>query len=80
MRLALVLVIAAVSIVILGSSLFLGEWLLGSMGWGVLHGFLAFLAVAMVCIFLAVGVSAAGSSAPWRSARPSGSSSAPSSS
>jgi hypothetical protein len=55
---ALALVIAAVSIVILGSALFLGEWVLGSMGWGVLHGFLAFIAVAMVCIFIAVGVSA----------------------
>ena len=55
---ALALVIAAVSIVILGSALFLGEWVLGSMGWGVLHGSLAFIAVAMVCIFIAVGVSA----------------------
>ena len=55
---AIALVIAAVSIVIIGSSLFLGEWILGSLGWGVLHGFLAFIAVAMMCVFIAVGVPA----------------------
>ena len=35
---AIVLVIIALAILIIGLSLFLGEWLLGSMGWGVLHG------------------------------------------
>ena len=55
---AVALVIAAVSIVIIGSALFVGEWILGSMGWGVLHGFLAFIAIAMTCVFIAIGVSA----------------------
>jgi hypothetical protein len=55
---AFALVIAALSIVIIGSALFLGEWILGSLGWGVLHGFLAFLAIAMACVLAAVGVSA----------------------
>ena len=33
-------------------SLFLGEWLLGSMGWGILHGVLLFAAIAMACVLL----------------------------
>ena len=40
------------------SSLFLGEWILGSIGWGVLHGVLAFIAIAMACVLVAVGVTA----------------------
>jgi hypothetical protein len=55
---ALALVIAAVSLLILGMALFLGEWILGSIGWGVLHGVLAFVAVAMTCVLVALGVSA----------------------
>jgi hypothetical protein len=54
---AVVLVIAALSLVILGTALFLGEWILGSIGWGVLHGFLAFVSVAMTCVLLALSVS-----------------------
>jgi hypothetical protein len=54
---ALVLVIFAVSLVVIGASLFIGEWLLGSMGWGVLHGFLLFVSVAIAAVLLAVGVS-----------------------
>ena len=33
----------------------LGEWLLGSMGWGVLHGVLLFLSVAMAAVLIALG-------------------------
>jgi len=54
---ALVLVIFAVFLVVIGASLFIGEWLLGSMGWGVLHGFLLFVSVAIAAVLLAVGVS-----------------------
>jgi len=55
---AIVLVIAAVSLLILGTALFLGEWILGSMGWGVLHGILAFIAVALTGVLAALGVAA----------------------
>ena len=54
--LALVLVIFAVFLLVIGASLWLGEWLLGSMGWGVIHGVLLFLSVAMAAVLLAVGV------------------------
>nr|MBA2700545.1 hypothetical protein [Chloroflexota bacterium] len=37
-------------------ALFLGEWLLGSIGWGVLHGVLLFSAIAVAAILLALGV------------------------
>jgi hypothetical protein len=40
-----------------GTALFLGEWLLGSIGWGVLHGVLLFSAIAVACALGAVGVS-----------------------
>jgi hypothetical protein len=53
---ALVLVIFAVFLVVIGASLWLGEWLLGSMGWGVLHGFLLFVSVAIAAVLLGVGV------------------------
>jgi hypothetical protein len=55
--LAIVLVIAALLLAIIGTSLFLGEWLLGSMGWGILHGVLAFLDIAVAAVLLALGVS-----------------------
>jgi hypothetical protein len=55
---AVVLVIAALSLLILGTALFLGEWILGSLGWGVLHGVLAFVAIAMTCVLVALGISA----------------------
>lgn len=42
----------------LGIALFLGEWLLGSIGWGVLHGILFFTAVAIASGVMALGVSA----------------------
>ena len=52
--------LAAVFVVFLltiGISLFLAEWILGSMGWGVLHGTLLAIGVGTACILAAVGVS-----------------------
>jgi len=54
--LAFLLVIFAVFLLVIGISLGLGEWLLGSMGWGVIDGVLAFLAVAMAAVLVAVGI------------------------
>ncbi len=54
---AFVLVLFAISLVVIGTSLFVGEWLLGSLGWGVLHGFLLFVSVAIAAVLLAIGVS-----------------------
>ncbi len=53
---AIAVMVLAALLAILGTSLFLGEWLLGSMGWGVLHGVLAFVGMAMAAVLLAVGV------------------------
>jgi hypothetical protein len=57
--LAFLLVIFAVFLLVIGVSLGLGEWLLGSMGWGVIDGVLAFVSVAMAAVLVAVGISAA---------------------
>jgi hypothetical protein len=54
---AIVVVILAGLLAVIGIALFLGEWLLGSMGWGVLHGILAFTAIAVAAGLGAVGVS-----------------------
>jgi hypothetical protein len=54
---AIAVVIFAVILAVIGTSLFLGEWILGSMGWGVLHGLLLFAAIAIACALAAVGVS-----------------------
>ena len=54
---AVAVVILAVILAVVGTSLFLGEWLLGSIGWGVLHGLLLFTAIAVACGLAAVGVS-----------------------
>ena len=54
--LAIALVIFAVFLLVIGASLWLGEWLLGSMGWGVLHGFLLFASVAMAAVLIAFGI------------------------
>jgi hypothetical protein len=53
---AIAVVLFAVILAVVGTSLFLGEWLLGSMGWGVLHGLLLFVAIAVACGLAAVGV------------------------
>ncbi len=55
--LAFGLVIMAIFLAVVGTALFTGEWLLGSMGWGVLHGFLLFLAVAIAAVLLGLGIS-----------------------
>lgn len=48
-------VILAGLLVGVGIFLFLGEWLFGSMGWGVLHGFLLLLGVAIAAVLAALG-------------------------
>jgi hypothetical protein len=55
---AIAVVIFAVILAVIGTSLFVGEWLLGSIGWGVLHGVLLFVAIAVACSLAAVGMSA----------------------
>jgi MFS family permease len=55
---AIVVVILAGLLGVIGTTLFLGEWLLGSMGWGVLHGILAFAAIAIAAGLIAAGVGA----------------------
>ncbi len=52
---AIAVVLFAGILLVIGTSLFLAEWLLGSMGWGVLHGLLLFTAIAISCGLAAVG-------------------------
>jgi hypothetical protein len=54
---AIAVLLFAGILAVVGTSLFLGEWLLGSMGWGVLHGVLLSIAIAVACALAAVGVS-----------------------
>lgn len=42
----------------IGLFLFLGDWLFGSLGWGVLHGTLFLIAVAVKAVLLALGIPA----------------------
>jgi len=53
---AIVLVVMAALLAIIGIVLFLGEWLFGSLGWGVLHGILGFAGIAIAAGLLAVGL------------------------
>ena len=53
---AIAVVLFAGLLLVVGMSLFLAEWLLGSMGWGVLHGLLLFSAIAIACGLAAVGI------------------------
>lgn len=53
---AIALLIMMSIVLIVGTTLWLGEWLLGSIGWGVLLGVLAFTSIAMACVLAAVGV------------------------
>jgi hypothetical protein len=46
-------------LLVVGTSLFLGEWLFGSLGWGVLHGMLFFISIAIACGLLAIGAGGA---------------------
>jgi hypothetical protein len=54
--LAIALVIFAVFLLVIGLSLGLGEWLLGSMGWGMIDGVLFFVSVAMAAVLVALGI------------------------
>jgi MFS family permease len=51
--------IAAALLLSVGLPLFLGEWIFGSLGWGLLHGLLFLLAIAIAGALLAVHVSGA---------------------
>lgn len=54
---AVALVVLAGLLAIIGTSLFVGEWVLGSLGWGVLHGIELFVGIAIAFVLSAVGVS-----------------------
>jgi hypothetical protein len=45
-------------LLVIGGALFVAEWLLGSMGWGVLHGTLLFSGFALMCILVLLGFGA----------------------
>ena len=51
---ALALVVFAALVATVGTPLFIGEWLFGSIGWGVLHAVLFGVAVAVACVMLAL--------------------------
>jgi len=48
-----------VLLVSVGTALFLGEWIFGSMGWGILHGTLFSIATAVILVLIALRVSRA---------------------
>jgi hypothetical protein len=56
---AFAVVLLAGILLVVGMSLFLAEWLLGSMGWGVLHGVLLLTAIAVACVLAPLGMSGA---------------------
>jgi hypothetical protein len=55
--LALAVVLLAGILLVVGTALFTAEWLLGSMGWGIVHGVLLFGGIATACGLAIVGVS-----------------------
>lgn len=55
---AFVMVLLVGMLFLVGGMLFLGEWLFGSIGWGVLLGSLLLLDVALACVLVALDVSA----------------------
>jgi hypothetical protein len=55
--LALALLLFIALLVPVGMTLFLGEWVFGSMGWGILHGTLFSVAIAVVLVLMALRVS-----------------------
>ena len=57
--LALALLLFVGILVPVGMALFLGEWLFGSMGWGILHGTLFFVGAAVVLVLAALRISGA---------------------
>lgn len=56
---AVALAIFALILFTVGSSLFLGEWLFGSMGWGILHFTELAAAIALTCVLIALDIPAA---------------------
>ena len=54
---AFMLVVFAIFLAVIGVSLLIGETILGSIGWGVLHGVELFLALALAAVLLALGIS-----------------------
>ena len=46
-----------VLLVSVGMALFLGEWIFGSMGWGILHGTLFCIATAVILVLIALRIS-----------------------
>ncbi len=54
---AIGIVLLAALLLFIGGILFLGEWLFGSIGWGVLLGFLLLLDIALVMLLAALDVS-----------------------
>jgi MFS family permease len=55
---AVALVLLALTLVVIGTTLFTAEWLLGSMGWGVLHGLFLFVGIAIALVLFALGIGA----------------------
>jgi hypothetical protein len=55
---AVAVLILAGLIVPIGLSLFIGEWLFGSIGWGVLHGPLFLIGIGIACVLAALGIGA----------------------
>jgi hypothetical protein len=53
---ALALVLFAALLLAVGGILFLGEWIFGSIGWGVLLGALVFVDAAIVAMLMALGI------------------------
>jgi hypothetical protein len=56
--LAFLLIVFAVFLFVIGLSLGIGEWVLGSMGWGILHGVLLFVSLAMAAVLIGLGIAA----------------------
>jgi hypothetical protein len=54
--LAFLLIVFAVFLFVIGLSLGIGEWVLGSMGWGILHGVLLFVSLAMAAVLVGLGI------------------------
>ncbi len=53
---AIAVAILAALLLFMGTALFLGEWLFGSMGWGILHGVLLFVGVAVAAGLMVAAV------------------------
>lgn len=56
---AVAVVVFAGLLVSIGTCLFVGEWLFGSLGWGVLQGALLLVGIAVAALLLALGVNGA---------------------